>query len=99
MNQTRHLLFLLTMVLVVAALTSFGYQAFAQGSAGFEIPWYTFDGGGGQSQGARFTVSGTIGQPDAGYASDGAYAAHGGFWSWLGSLVLEELHLPMILKD
>jgi hypothetical protein len=38
------------------------------------------DGGGGTSTGGVFTVSGTIGQPDAGTMSGGNYTLQGGFW-------------------
>ena len=32
----------------------------------YSIDWYTIDGGGGTSTGGVYSVSGTIGQPDAG---------------------------------
>lgn len=47
----------------------------------FSLPWFTLNGGGGTSTGGVFSVSGTIGQPDAGGPStNGAYALVGGFW-------------------
>ena len=46
----------------------------------FAIDWFTIDGGGGTSTGALFSVSGTIGQPDAGAMSGGTYSLVGGFW-------------------
>lgn len=57
-------------------------SAFA-GGVGFEIPWYTMDGGGGTSTsaGGTFELSGTIGQPDAGQVmSGGSFTLTGGFW-------------------
>lgn len=45
------------------------------------ISWYTIDGGGGVSTGSGFTVSGTIGQPDAGVLSGGDLTLTGGFWA------------------
>ena len=39
------------------------------------------DSGGGTSSGGMFTVSGTIGQPDAGTLSGGEYTLRGGFWT------------------
>lgn len=45
------------------------------------IPWYTIDGGGGTSTGGSFTLSGTIGQPDAGVLTGGNFTLTGGFWS------------------
>ncbi len=48
----------------------------------FEITWYTMDGGGGTSTGVTFTLSGTIGQPDASpiESTGGVYNLNGGFW-------------------
>lgn len=46
----------------------------------YEITWYSIDGGGGTSTGGVYSVSGTIGQPDAGVMSGGAYSLIGGFW-------------------
>lgn len=45
------------------------------------IDWHTIDGGGGTSTGSVYSVSGTIGQPDAGTMSDSGYSLNGGFWS------------------
>jgi hypothetical protein len=41
----------------------------------------TVDGGGGHSQGARFALEGTIGQPDAGRAEGSRFVIDSGFWS------------------
>ena len=46
----------------------------------YSIDWFTVDGGGGTSNGGAYTVSGTIGQPDAGVLSGGSYTLEGGFW-------------------
>ena len=47
----------------------------------FAIDWFTVDGGGGTSTGGVFSVSGTIGQPDAGKMSGGNFSVDGGFWA------------------
>ncbi|HXJ74252.1 MAG TPA: hypothetical protein VNM37_15495, partial [Candidatus Dormibacteraeota bacterium] len=47
----------------------------------YNIDWFTVDGGGGVSSGGTFSLSGTIGQPDAGRATGGSFALEGGFWS------------------
>src|SRR5271165_4867583 len=48
----------------------------------YSIDWYKIAGGGGTSSGGNYSVSGTIGQPDAGVAmSGGSYSVTGGFWS------------------
>ena len=55
-------------------------SGFAQSYA---IDWYKIGGGGGTSTGGVYSVSGTIGQPDAGVSSGGNYSLAGGFWSLL----------------
>ena len=48
----------------------------------YSIDWYKISGGGGTSTGSIYSVSGTIGQPDAsGALSGGNYSVTGGFWS------------------
>ncbi len=48
----------------------------------YSIDWYKVAGGGGTSTGGVYSVSGTIGQPDAsGAMSGGNYSVTGGFWS------------------
>jgi hypothetical protein len=50
--------------------------------AQFAIPWYTVDGGGGTSTGDVYSVSGTLGQPDAGGPmTNGQFSVTGGFWA------------------
>ena len=46
----------------------------------YSIDWFTVDGGGGTSTGGVYSISGTIGQPDAGHMSSGNYGLDGGFW-------------------
>jgi hypothetical protein len=52
----------------------------------FAIDWFTIDGGGGTSTGGVYTVSGTIGQPDAGRMSGGNYTIDGGFWGIIAAI-------------
>ena len=48
----------------------------------YSIDWYTVDGGGGTSTGGVYSVSGTIGQHDAGGPmAGGNYSLTGGFWA------------------
>ena len=49
-------------------------------NAQYAIDWFTIDGGGGASSSGSLTLSGTIGQPDAGTLSGGNYTLQGGFW-------------------
>ena len=48
----------------------------------YSINWFTIDGGGGTSTGGVYSVSGTIGQPEAGDPmTNGQYSVTGGFWA------------------
>jgi hypothetical protein len=48
----------------------------------YAIDWSTIAGGGGTSTGGVYSVSGTIGQPDAGGPmTGGSYSLTGGFWA------------------
>jgi len=68
------------MLMAVVVLTA---SARAQN---YSIDWFTIDGGGGTSTGGVFSVSGTIGQPDAGVMSGGQYSLSGGFWGILSAV-------------
>src|SRR5438445_10861776 len=52
----------------------------------YSLDWFTVDGGGGTSTGGVYSVSGTIGQPDAGHMSGGNYGLDGGFWGIIAAV-------------
>ena len=52
----------------------------------YSIDWMTIDGGGGTSTGGVYSVSGTIGQPDAGRMSGGNFTLDGGFWGIIAAV-------------
>jgi hypothetical protein len=52
----------------------------------YSIDWFTIDGGGGTSTGGVYSVSGTIGQPDAGRMSGGSFTLDGGFWGIIAAV-------------
>lgn len=63
-----------TMLAFLAGLAAARAQNFA-------IDWFKIAGGGGTSTNAQFSLSGTIGQHDAGGPmTNGAYSLSGGFW-------------------
>jgi hypothetical protein len=76
---------------LLALLTIFTLSARAQN---YSIDWFTIDGGGGTSSGGPYTLSGTIGQPDAGTLSGGTYALEGGFW---GAFAVQVPGAPTLL--
>ncbi len=58
---------------------AFSLQAWGQS---YSIDWYKVSGGGGTSTGGVYSVSGTIGQHDAGGPlTGGNYSLTGGFWA------------------
>lgn len=61
------------------------------------LTWNTIDSGGAMNaSGGTDTLSGTIGQPDAGVLSGGTYTLIGGFW---GLDAQHLIYLPLILKN
>jgi hypothetical protein len=66
--------------------------------SGYSIDWYTIDGGGAMnSSGGGYSLSGSIGQPDAGSLSGGSYQLSGGFWG--GASINYTVYLPLVLKS
>jgi len=48
---------------------------------GFDLNWYTIDGGGATYlTGGTYSLGSTAGQPDAGFMSGGDFEVGGGFW-------------------
>jgi hypothetical protein len=78
------------------ALSLWCASAFAQT---YSIDWFTIDGGGGTSSGGQYSLSGTIGQPDAGKLSGGNYVLEGGFWGGLQGLGQPFLHISLSGTD
>lgn len=61
----------------------------------YSIDWYKIAGGGGTSTGSVYSVSGTIGQPDAsGEMTGGNYSLTDGFWSLI--FVVQSIGAPML---
>src|SRR5438128_190465 len=67
------------LALVVAVTLSLFVGSEARGQ-NYSIDWFTIDGGGGTSSGGAYSLSGTIGQSDAGRLSGDSFALDGGFW-------------------
>src|SRR3954451_21463015 len=64
------------------------------GAQNYKIDWYTIDGGGGTSSGGPYTLSGTIGEPDAGKLSGGSFVLDGGFWG--GVFAVQQVGAPTL---
>jgi len=84
---------------VAMLLVPAGLIALAQG--GYEISWWTVDGGGyTYTTGGGYELGGTIGQPDAGVLAGGGYTLGGGFWRG-GAVVLPpyRVYLPLVVRQ
>jgi hypothetical protein len=66
-------------LILAAMLQTVSFSLCAQS---YSVDWYQVAGGGGTSSGGVYSVSGTIGQPDAGGPMTGGnYSLTGGFWA------------------
>jgi hypothetical protein len=80
----------LKIILMTVALTVLVFGAQAQS---YSIDWFKIAGGGGSSTNGQYSISGTIGQPDAGGPMTGGnYSLTGGFWSLIS--VVQTAGLP-----
>src|SRR6266478_8862259 len=70
----------------IFTLLAVSFGAAGVGAQNYSIDWSTIDGGGGTSTGGVYSVSGTIGQPDAGHMSGGNYSVDGGFWGLIAAV-------------
>jgi hypothetical protein len=88
MKRSLFLLGLLALLLLSAIA--------AAAAGGYSLPWWTVDGGGGTSGAAGgYTLSGTVGQPDARALTNSSYRLEGGFW---GVITRGNMYLPLILR-
>ena len=67
----------------------------AQSGNGYDLTWWTVDGGGGEVEGGAYTLAFTTGQPEVGKALiGGGYRLTGGFWP--SATVLHSVYLPLV---
>lgn len=71
-----------TTFLAILSAVSLVMAAGSARAQNYSIDWYKIAGGGGTSSNGQYTLSGTIGQHDAGGPMTGGnYSLTGGFWS------------------
>jgi len=89
-------------IILMVALVTILITTSVLAATGYEINWWTVDGGGGvsESSGGQYHLKGTIGQHDAGPKTEGGtYSLYGGFWvKGILNLVEYIINLPLILK-
>jgi hypothetical protein len=65
----------------ISALVGLWLSSSAVQAQSYSVDWFAIAGGGGTSTGGVYSLSGTIGQSDAGPMSGGNFSLEGGFWS------------------
>jgi hypothetical protein len=85
----------IALIALLFAVVSVGYARLA----GYSLPWWTNDGGGGASTSEKYSLNATIGQADAKTLSGGNYRLEGGFWGGMGAaVVFQRVYLPLTAK-
>ena len=96
--KTRNPISAAGLALLLLPLTAAGIHA----QTNFAVSWWTVDGGGGTSTGGVYSVSGTVGQPDAGMMSGGTYTLAdapvlSGLNVYRGTLTTAGLNVPIVI--
>lgn len=92
---TRGISITLVVAVFLLLLVSSGL---AQGDDGYDLSWWTVDGGGHTfSTGGDYSLGGAAGQADAGAMTGGTYLLDGGFWGGAGRWW--RIYLPLALKN
>jgi hypothetical protein len=74
-------------------------QDVLESQSGYDLGWWTADGGGGASGGAAgYRLSGTAGQPDSSAWRGSGYTLGGGFWSTTALIVQHCVSLPLVFR-
>ncbi|MDX9956703.1 MAG: hypothetical protein RBT75_21570 [Anaerolineae bacterium] len=72
----------------------------AQAGDGYELRWWTVDGGGNQLAGGDFVLLGTAGQPEAGNVlSGGGFELSSGFWPGAAVITRHTVFLPLVMRN
>ena len=89
-----------TLILLLLALTLFIIPlSLAQTGGNYDLTWSTLNGGG-TSSGGEFSLTGVIGQADAGLLSGGDFSLSGGFLLAMETVgeTGSRVYLPIVLK-
>jgi len=89
------------LLLALLAALALAATAHAQEGGGYDLTWWTVDGGGEavSHAGSGYVVLGTAGQPEPGPLLVGdSYSLAGGFWPGAGGAE-RKIYLPLILRS
>jgi len=98
MKKQLRTILLVTGIILVLGIAAVHAQSTGI-STGYDLSWWTVDGGGGQLSAGGYVLDGTTGQPDASAPlTAGGYTLAGGFWS--GSVTPHHsLYLPIVTME
>ncbi|MDQ7029934.1 MAG: hypothetical protein Q9O62_09260 [Ardenticatenia bacterium] len=100
MGRSRIVLYALPLVIVLLTFSAAVAGGLAQTGSGYDLTWWTVDGGGGTVNGGGYALMGTAGQPDAAVAlTGGDFTLYGGFWSGGGGVSGYAIYLPLVLRN
>jgi hypothetical protein len=87
----------------LAALSSLLIFSSVATAQNYSIDWFSIDGGAGTSVGGPYSLTGTIGQPDANQQpmTGGIFSLNGGFWSLVAVQTLDAppLRIQFVTTD
>ena len=95
MSRTRNHVICGATLAALLTLTA-ALPVLADDGPGYDLSWWTVDGGGATLEAGEYRLGGTAGQPDAGILEGGGYTLRGGFWS--GVAVAYPVFLPLVLR-
>jgi hypothetical protein len=87
----------LALLSLLLFLPTLAYPPAVSAADTYDLSWWSIDGGGKMNPSAgEYSLSGTIGQPDAGVMIAGEYTLVGGFW---GLNPFGLIYLPLIIRN
>ena len=89
---------------VCCALLALAPLAVAQSDGGYDLSWWTVDGGGGALAGTgatgTYTLNGTVAQSDTAVLAGGGYTLAGGFWAGGAAPAPRHyIYLPLVVRS
>ena len=89
---------ILAVLIVVAALFLLASAVLAQSGSGYQLSWWSVDGGAQKLTADPYTLVGTAGQPDANALTGGGFTLAGGFWPAGALAAGHEVYLPLVIR-